>query len=283
MLYFPDADEWEADDEDEATDIGWLACAIASIDVDILAVQEMKITDRSERKQRELITLLNARTGGDWKFELASCSPARVQHPGFLFDRSRVTGSEFREIPLLNPDEECSNRVSPGFAGYFSIVGGPDFHLVAVHMEAYPEKASLESREQSVERMGQVAQEAYAIIPDTDLIFAGDFNTTGCDECDREISPKDEVERIRGALPQLEPALRLVDASLECSKPGGSLLDHFVVDAQLAELSAGARAEVRGICQESNCSRLREWYERATERLSDHCPLTLDLAAADDD
>ena len=42
-------------------------------------------------------------------------------------------------------------------------------------------------------------------------------------------------------------------------------------------------ANVSGICAETSCSRLREWHEDATEQVSDHCPLTLDLQAADDD
>jgi endonuclease/exonuclease/phosphatase family metal-dependent hydrolase len=283
IVYFPDADEEQQDDED-GTDIDWLSCALSNLDVDILAIQEFKLTKRSQEKQAELIAQLNQRTGGDWAIELAGCAPAEVQHPGFLYDKSRVSGAHFREIPILNPYEECSNRVSPGFAAYFSIAGGPDFHMVSVHMEAYPEERSLEGRAQSVSVMDQVAQEAFALVPDTDVIFAGDFNTTGCDDCSSKLSSEEEIERLRGTLVTLDPPLTLVDADLACSNAAGAvLMDHFVVDASLSELPAASIAQVGGICAETSCSRLREWHEEATERVSDHCPLTLELSALDDD
>lgn len=280
LLYFPDADEERADDED-ATNIPWLACAIGNLDVDILAIQELKITERSKEKQAELIGRLNARTGGDWRIEAASCEPTNVQHPGFLFDASRVTGSDFRELPELSPSARCTNRVSPGFAGYFRIAGGPDFHMIAVHLEAYPEKSSFRSRERSVALMGTIAQQANALIADRDVIFVGDFNTTGCDECDPKISSDEEVERVRDNLILLEPSLTLVDANLSCSKPGGGLMDHFVLTDSLAE--GGPLAQVGGICAETSCGRAREWHEEATERLSDHCPVTLELLTSDRD
>ncbi|HMJ14335.1 MAG TPA: hypothetical protein VK524_23125, partial [Polyangiaceae bacterium] len=136
IRYFPDSQEGTQSDPDKATHVSWLACAIASLEVDVLAIQEFKTTPEALEKQQQLIQLLNERTGGNWQIQLASCEPTDVQHPGFLYDGARVTGQHFRDIPLLNPDPVCSNAASPGLAGYFSVNGGPDFHFVSVHMRA---------------------------------------------------------------------------------------------------------------------------------------------------
>jgi endonuclease/exonuclease/phosphatase family metal-dependent hydrolase len=283
ILYFPDAQEEPQGDEEKATDVAWLACAMASLDVDILVVQEVKQSAAARDKQRELIDRLNEWTDGDWRIELSTCEPHDVQHPGFLYDANRVTGSQFRDVPVLSPNGECSNDVSPGFAGYFSIETGPDFHLIAVHMEAYKTAYALASRRDSVAAMAQVATDARAIVADDDVIFAGDFNTTGCDECDPAVSSSDEVLALNREVRLLDVPCSLLPASLACSHPGGSLLDHFVVAESMQELPPGAIAEVAGICSETECSHPHEHYQLAIERVSDHCPITLELAGADQD
>src|SRR6188768_705624 len=188
IRYFPDSVENEQPDPDEATDVPWLACAIASLEVDILVVQEFKNSETGLAKQQELIENLNSLTGGDWQLQLDQCAPEDVQHPGFLYDGTRVSGEEFREIPSLNPDPVCSNAVSPGFGGYFSIAGGPDFHLIAVHGATGSSQPSFEKRELIARALESVVADAYAINPDTDLVFAGDFNTVGCTSCDPVLS-----------------------------------------------------------------------------------------------
>jgi hypothetical protein len=47
----------------------------------------------------------------------------------------------------------------------------------------------------------------------------------------------------------------------------------------MAEVPVQAKAHVTGICEETRCDRLRNWQEDARARLSDHCPVLLDLAA----
>ena len=150
VRYFPDSQEQAQTDPAQATDVPWLACAIASLDVDVLAIQEFKSTAVASQKKQELIQRLNELTSGDWRVELSPCMPAEVQHPGFLYDASRVTATQFREIPVMNPDPVCSNLSSPGFGGYFSIQGGPDFHLISVHLTAGDAVDSIEKRDSSL-------------------------------------------------------------------------------------------------------------------------------------
>jgi endonuclease/exonuclease/phosphatase family metal-dependent hydrolase len=286
VQYFPDTEETETTDE-EGTDVPWLACAIASLDVDVLAVQEFKTTDRARQKAEELVARLNELTAGDWQLELAPCLPHEVQHPGFLYDASRVTGTHFREIPILNPDPVCSNDVSPGFGGYFEIADGPDFHLVSVHMQAGSAASSIERRRYSLDQIQQVIDDAQAIVPDSDIIFTGDFNTSGCDDCNPPVSSDEEVAALAQTMVSMDGPLTVVGASQTCSFQDDAeshmLLDHFVVAQSADEMPSGAVAHVSGICEEIGCDRLRNWLEDARDHLSDHCPVLLDLAPQDDD
>lgn len=285
IRYFPDSIEGEQSDADKATDVAWAACAIASLDVDILVVQEIKNSDAGLEKQQELITRLNELTGGDWQLQLDQCAPKEVQHPGFLFDGSRVSGEAFREIPSLNPDPVCSNAVSPGFGGYFSVTGGPDFHLIAVHGQTGASQPSFEKRALITAALESVVADAYAINPDQDLLFAGDFNTVGCESCDPVLSNQDEVAELGQSVAGFDPSLTLIPKTEACTRVADDMpeIDHMIAAASMAEIPSGSQVQVSGICQEIACDRQVKWLEDAYDRLSDHCPLVLDLAELDDD
>lgn len=285
IRYFPDSIEGEQSDADKATDVAWLACAIASLDVDILVVQEFKNSDTALVKQQELITRLNELSGGDWQLQLDQCAPKEVQHPGFLFDGSRVSGEAFREIPSLNPEAVCSNLISPGFAGYFSIEGGPDFHLIAVHGGTGASQPSFERRKLTTAALEAVVADAYAVNPDLDLLFAGDFNSVGCESCDPSLSNQDEVAELGQSVAAFAPPLTLLPKTEACTRVADDMpeIDHMIATASMAELPTDSQVHVSGICQEIACDRQVNWLEDAYDRLSDHCPLLLDLAELDDD
>ena len=285
IRYFPDSVEGEQADADKATDVTWVACAIASLDVDVLAVQEFKNSELGLAKQQELIEQLNALTGGDWQLELDQCIPAEVQHPGFLFDATRVRGEAFRQVPSLNPNPVCSNEVSPGFAGYFSIEGGPDFHMVAVHGATGAQPEQLEKRALITAALESASNDAFAINPDTDILFAGDFNTVGCETCDPVVSNEDENEILAETIAGFDPALELLPDSEACTRVADDMphIDHVLAAANMAEVPKGSVVHVAGICEEVSCDRQVNWLEDAYDRLSDHCPLLLDLTAMDDD
>ena len=285
VRYFPDSTEEAQPDADEATDVPWLACTIATLDVDILVVQEFKNTEVGLAKQSELIERLNALTGGDWRFELAQCTPVDVQHPGFLFDRRRVTGNAFREVPGLNPEPVCSNLVSPGFAGYFAIAGGPDFHLIAVHGRTGATQVSFDQRAWITAALESVVADADTINPDTDLIFAGDFNSVGCESCDPVVSNQDEVDQLGQTVAMFDPSLTLLPKTEACTRVADDMphIDHVLAVASMTEVPEGSVVHVAGLCEEIECDRQVKWLEDAYDRLSDHCPLVLDLAAEDDD
>ena len=284
IRYFPDAREEPQPDAAAATDVRWLACAIASLEVDILAVQEFKATPHALQKQRELVANLNQLTSGNWRIELASSPPPDVQHPGFLYDARRVTAMHLRDIPNLNPLPVCNNEASPGFGAYFRIEGGPDFHLIAVHLPAGARKKSVDDRKLSISRMPKAIEEALSLVRDEDLIFTGDFNTSGCEDCDRALGADAEMLALGRSVAALKPSLRLLDASESCTwldDADAFRLDHFIVSQSSKTVAGRAVANVSGICKETHCKRLRQWHVDARERLSDHCPVTLDLAKGD--
>ncbi len=286
VRYFPDTDESPPEDAADGTNVDWLSCAITSLGVDVLAVQEFKRTARAREAQSQLIDRLNQRTGGDWQIELSSCDPEDVQHPGFVYDASRVKGSQFREIPALNPLDECSNDASPGFAGYFEIEGGPDFHMVSIHFPSGDGKSALDSRSQALAAMPSVVSDARSLVDDDDIVFTGDFNTSGCSECDSPVESLSEIEDMRASFDQSNNPLLALPADQACSREDGSsshLLDHFVVADAMQEVPADASARVGGFCADGACDRLQLWQADARDHLSDHCPILLDLSASDDD
>jgi endonuclease/exonuclease/phosphatase family metal-dependent hydrolase len=134
--------------------------------------------------------------------------------------------------------------------------------------------------------MPDVAAEAQTLVADTDVLFAGDFNTSGCDDCSPTLSSDEEITTVVDQFDEPMHPLRLIGASESCSREDGDqsyLLDHFAAADAMQEVPGQAIARVSGICDEINCGRLRNWHEDARKRLSDHCPLTLDLEATDQD
>ncbi len=71
----------------EGTDVAWLACLIAWLDVDVIAVQEFVSDLEGRRATADLLDLLRARTGSRWSAELDECAAGR-QHVGLLGPRA---------------------------------------------------------------------------------------------------------------------------------------------------------------------------------------------------
>ena len=90
-----------------------------------------------------------------------------------------------------------------------------------------------------------------------------------------------------GALAKLSAPMRRVRASKPCSEyyaGHGTLLDHFFATRAFAELSTDATAEVSGVCGEATCRVIPNGERlQAKERLSDHCPVVLDVPDRDQD
>lgn len=267
-----------------ATDLDWLACVITRLDVDVLAVQEWKTYPRAVAATANLVASLDRLTGGRWRSALDDCQNVAGQHVGFLYDAARVEVRGFMTHAGLNPHGiACQDQLRPGFGGYFRFPGGLDLHLISVHLKSGSERRSLGLRQRSLQALPAARDEAQARLFDGDVVFVGDFNTMGCARCSPKLTAQDELDGFSALLSSL--GLRPVESVLACThyyrgQPGR--LDHFVIPRALAELPSGGRVEVSGHCGELGCAPFRD-EPAADRRLSDHCPIVLELDDVDRD
>lgn len=267
------------------TDIEWLACSIAFLQIDLLAVQEFLAPVRKNKERigaanTELIGALNRFTGGDWALELDDCEPNRMdrQHVGLLYNRATLDVSTIRQIDSMNPDGGC-RHLRPGLAATVKGKGGLDLHVVSFHAKAYADERSRARRQAVYDAFPEIIQEIRAGSDERDLLILGDFNTVGCRECPAEESPAEEIEALARIAESV--GLRLVDAAPECThywdrEKSFEAIDHILADAKMRELAGSVRRS--GFCGGYDCEHHGGPSHAA---LSDHCPLLIDLLDED--
>jgi endonuclease/exonuclease/phosphatase family metal-dependent hydrolase len=269
------------------TDVAWLACLIAWLNVDALAVQEFKAHARAREKSAELVRALDRHTAGRWRLELDDCRGGDAgQHVGILYDARRVAASEPLVLASLNPHgKPCKDQLRPGLGMRLRFVGGLDLYLVSVHLKSGSERRSFELRKRSLEGLVAAVDDLQVLGSDSDLVFAGDFNSMGCRRCSPPIGAAEELAASDELLAGLRIPFRRIEASAPCTayyRGGTGQLDHFVVSSSLRELGPRARASVSGFCGETACSRLPKRSEPSVQAaISDHCPLVLELTDRD--
>jgi len=284
VRWFPDGVPGKRPSRGAGTDLEWLACAIALLDVDVLAVQEWKTHPAAAAATARLTAALDRATRGRWRAAFDDCENGPGQHVGLLYDESRVTARALRTYAGLNPHGvACQDQLRPGFGAHLRFPGGLDLHVISVHLKSGSDRRSLTLRQRSLAALPSVLAEARAAVADEDVLFAGDFNTMGCGRCSPAVPPPAELQDFRQRL--AGAGLRAVPPTSACThyyQGVGALLDHFVVGGELAELPGGAVAEVGGVCGEIACAPRRQ-RSLVEQRLSDHCPLVLTLLDQDRD
>lgn len=272
----------------QPTHLDWLACAIAWLGVDVLALQEVKSTPEASRALIALRARLDGLTGGSFRAEIDRCPGGGRQSVALLFDERRVSAGGFQNLGSLNPrGEACEGQLRPGFGGYFRFMGGLDLHLVAVHLKSGPERHALDLRRSSLQGIPRAFLDAQGAGVDEDLLVLGDFNTMGCPDCSPKIAAAHELAEFDAQLAALSPPFERVPAALPCTeyyRGKGTALDHVVVRKGTRELAPGTFGRVEGYCAAASCRPLPEGaMPRAYRELSDHCPVVLDLVDADRD
>lgn len=279
IRWFPDGKPGKGKSPDEGTDVPWLACAIASLNVDAVALQEIKTNENAKQRSRALLAELDRLTSGKWRLETDGCENRDGQHVALLVDETRLSIGKLTTLASLNANgEPCKNQLRPGFAAYLKKKSGADFHLVSVHMKSGDERRSLELREKALAGIVAAERELQAATPDRDVVIAGDFNTMGCKKCATKVSAADELASTDRTLAGLSVAFRRIPTDGDCSERnshGSALLDHFFVARSMAELGPDVRARVDGICREMGCARSKGLPVET--RLSDHCPVVLEI------
>ncbi len=261
------------------TDVAWLACAIALLDVDVLAVQEFKTLPRARAHTEELTRELARLTGGRWKAEFDSCPNEATQHVGLLWNEARAKASDQRTYGELNPHgEPCKDSLRPGFGAHFRFANGGSAYVVSVHFKSGTERRSHELRRASFQALEAVRRRASSVAPHAPLVVAGDFNTMGCSRCSPSISAEEERGSFGALLEQAD--LAWVPSDLGCTgyyRRRGTLLDGFALSKGRA--SSGP-AQVSGYCQALSCAKdSGAQAPSAREALSDHCPVVLELSS----
>lgn len=284
LHWFPDGRPGDQPSANGA-DLDWLACTIAWMRLDVLAVEEIKRPPRGKEGLDALTAKLDALTSGAWRSVLDDCPLASGQHVGLLYDSRRVKLVASTTIGVLNPrGEACKDELRPGLSGYFAFPGGLDLSVVAVHLKSGSDERAFADRARSFAAFDDAARTASGASADRDVLLLGDMNSMGCDRCEPSISPAAELARTDALLASLPLGVARVPSSIACShhfKKASTLLD-WAARSELTELPAGAHVTISGACGELGCDALSSGLA-SQERLSDHCPIFLDLTDEDRD
>lgn len=285
IRWFPDGGPGSAK---QPTDVEWLACGIAWLGADLLAVQEFK-RGSSDPATKRLLSLLRRDTGSTWKLLLDDCPKDDRQHVGALYNADRLSLTRLASEPEVNPKGNsgqrrvagspgCEGRLRPGFGASVRHVSGLDFEVVVLHLKSGTRADDYKLRRRSLSGLGQLLGRRTQAASEQDVLVLGDWNSMGCDACAPRASAADERAVLAAELSA--SGLRLLSAG--CTeyyrgKPGA--LDHVALSRSMAE-AASAEIQVSGFCAESKCAPLSE-PPKAQQALSDHCPVLVDLQAVD--
>ena len=270
------------------TDLAWLSCALAYLRPDIVALQEILATREADVAWAAVIDGLEAFLGGDWRVDLQACGGEEMQHVGFLYNAKRVTLEAPFDAWQMNGAAEgdgdpCAGNLRPGRAAYVrSVAGGADFHIVAVHGDSGTQARDFDHRQAAIERLDGLLERLRRRDDDGDLIVLGDFNTMGASE---RMGAAEEIEALKRTIADEGPGFRLLEPRLGCTEyymGECGHLDHVLVTATMEE-ARDARTSISGYCAELGGVPLGAREPAAYDRLSDHCPLVVDVKAEDRD
>jgi predicted extracellular nuclease len=270
-------------DPERRTDVAWMACAIAGLDVDVLALQEVVQDAEGRNALLDLAQRLDTLTGGRWRAELDDCAGSGRQHVGFLFDTRRVELRGAGAVDALNPGRSgCDRSLRPGFAAHARFTNGADAHLIAVHLDSGVTQRDFDNRARSLSRLGSAVSALQAARADRDVIVLGDFNTMGCAQCAAPNSAADELTAFDAQLARAGfGRVPAEDGSAACSeyyRGHAGLLDHVALSRNAGAAWRRARVRGYGACAELACATIpRGATPAAFERLSDHCPRVMEL------
>lgn len=284
IRWFPDGTTATDVAPEKGTDLSWLACVITWMNLDILAIEEIRAYDHAQDALESVVDGLTASTGGDWRVDLQNCGGASSQHVGYLWNANRVDLSNAKDLWEFNgaaesASELCQGHLRPGRYVRVKAPDGIDFHMVVVHLDMGTKEKDYGNRKRVFERI-QEAMESYAG-DDTDIIILGDFNIMGKGA---SVSAEEESDALTSTVATESPGFAHLDVSPECTEyysGKGGWLDHILVTSSMEELLSTA-GQVSGYCALANCTPLEpENMPPAYERLSDHCPVILELRNED--
>jgi predicted extracellular nuclease len=284
LHWFPDGGPGERAPED-GSNLDWLACAIAWLELDVLAVEEIKAGQRPRQALEALAARVSALTGSRFLTLLDDCPKSSSQKVGLVWNEKRAALGKHATLSELNPHgEPCKDQLRPGLAAYFRFPGGLDLTVVAAHLKSGGERRSYELRERSFRAFGAAALAAKGLSGDADVLFIGDMNTMGCPACSPAVAAADELAAVDRVLSASDPSLRRLPSAPGCSHSysGKKTLLDWALASDLSELPRGRAAVVSGYCASLGCD-TASGPPRETLALSDHCPVVVDVDDLDRD
>ncbi len=280
LHWFPDG---EAGNRDAGADVSWIACALAWLDADVIAVQEVKQSPAAVLALTALLAELNRLNKARYVARLDDCGRRVKQHVGLIWNEARVRATELETVAALNPSgSACENELRPGLAARFKLPGGLDLETISAHFKSMADRHGFTLRSRSFAAIPEVLRGLTSKAHDADFLLLGDLNTMGCAECTPVVSAADELGAVDKQL--AAAGLRLVAADAagsELYEGHFTLLDHAVVSATMRELSTGKKSHVAGACAGGARALSQRAAKLVRRTLSDHCPIVLDLTDRD--
>ena len=173
----------------------------------------------------------------------------------------------------------CTGNLRPGRYALAKTPIGVDVHLLSVHFDSGTTSRDYAHRRQATQRIGQIAIGNTPILDlDRDVLVLGDYNTMGKQDAP-PVSAQDELAVFDG---ELAPGFRRLAMTPNCTEyfeGKAGTLDHLVASTGMQEVAATAR--VTGYCAVAGCANLTGPMPAAAERLSDHCPVVVDIQDRD--
>lgn len=251
----------------EHTDPAAVAAAIAALDADAFAVQEIEDVAAFEAALRRASELAERRYAAALSPYCRGRATGRL-NLGVVYDAARVELLAHRPLTAGNA---CPKGQPPATLTLLRPRGGPPLALASVHLQPFDGPDDLaERRRQWIWLTGELPRlQAESAAP---VVVAGDFNSTGF------LEPR-HAERVFIDEQLAAHGLQLPTAGIGCSmywrprrRYEANLLDHVLAPRDLEF----TRAEALGMCAELACAP----QDRAPadyHAVSDHCPVRVEL------
>ena len=269
------------------TDLVWLTCTLVWMQTDILVVQESLTTSKAQAAWDRALTALERQTGDSWQWAVQPCGRPEGHHMGVLWNASRVTLSAMQSLWHLNSraksaQNPCEGGLRPGHYARVQSTHQPgaDFHLIGLHLKSGPTVSALGARHAAINRIDTAV--APFLKEDQDVMILGDFNTMGAGD---HHSQRSELKYLRRMVAKEAPGFDDLFPKPRCShyfRGRGDWLDHVLVAKDMAEIRTRS-ARVTGYCAVAGCRRIKGEYPPAYQRLSDHCPVIIEIDNRDKD
>ncbi len=263
------------------TDLTWMTCTLVWMQTDVLVVQESLTTTKARDSWTRVLQALEQRTGDAWRWSVQRCGKPDGHHVGMLWNASRVALSDRQSLWRFNrrarsARNPCAGGRRPGSYAYVRSTrrSGADFHLIGLHLKSGATVAAVEERYMALNRIDDAV--ATFLSADRDVVILGDLNTMGAGDKRSRLA---ESKYIRRMMAKETPGFRDLPPKPRCShyfRSRGGWLDHVLAATDMAEVSAGS-ARVTGYCAAAGCRRITGDYPSAYQRLSDHCPVIIEI------